>query len=460
MHRDAMFELRILTGAHAGARALLPDAPQVLGSGMDCDLILSDEGVLAQHATLERQEDGSTVLRWLDSDLPPLTIRPGEGAKVGPVQIAVDSSDAPWRDDVPLCAAPEDGASAELDALANSADDALAEDGTPAIVLEGAAPAKPPVAKTAWPRTVLKGAVAAMLVAAIAGGWWALARSSAQSTSAAAAAAAGIAAAAAANADPKAISKPVMELAARLGLTDRVVIQARAGQPLMVHAVLLTDDETEQLASALSRLSPRPGLTLLSEAELQLEVKTALETIANGQALKAKHMGAGRFRIEGRVKNETQGEELLARLAKAAPAARGFESALLTDAQSAEAMIEDLRRAGVPAITGQWSGEVLALEVTLAPSDVPRWEQLLLAVATRRQVPFRANLQLTENVSRAATLPFSVRSVVSSDMPYIVLADGRKLVTGASVGGWELIAIQSQRVVFKGADGRQLTLER
>ena len=106
MKRDRMLELRVLTGTHAGARVLLPDAPQVLGSADDCDLILCDDGIAPQHARLERLEDGSALLHVLDRDLPPIHIRPGQGAEVGQVRIAVEEVDAPWKEDVPIADQP------------------------------------------------------------------------------------------------------------------------------------------------------------------------------------------------------------------------------------------------------------------------------------------------------------------------------------------------------------------
>ena len=106
MKRDRMLELRVLTGTHAGARVLLPDAPQVLGSADDCDLILCDDGIAPQHARLERLEDGSALLHVLDRDLPPIHIRPGQGAEVGQVRISVEEADAPWNEDVPIADQP------------------------------------------------------------------------------------------------------------------------------------------------------------------------------------------------------------------------------------------------------------------------------------------------------------------------------------------------------------------
>ena len=53
MKSDRMLELRVLTGVHAGASALLAAHPQWVGSDEDCALILTDTGVEAV-ANLER----------------------------------------------------------------------------------------------------------------------------------------------------------------------------------------------------------------------------------------------------------------------------------------------------------------------------------------------------------------------------------------------------------------------
>jgi hypothetical protein len=45
-------------------------------------------------------------------------------------------------------------------------------------------------------------------------------------------------------------------------------------------------------------------------------------------------------------------------------------------------------------------------------------------------------------------------------VPFIVLADGRKVAAGASVEGWRLVAVDPRTVRFEGPLGKQLTLER
>lgn len=55
-----MFELRVLSGRHQGAALPVTGGEWTLGSAQEADLLLSDAGVLAHHATLIFAED-----RWL-----------------------------------------------------------------------------------------------------------------------------------------------------------------------------------------------------------------------------------------------------------------------------------------------------------------------------------------------------------------------------------------------------------
>lgn len=458
MNRDRMFELRVLTGTHAGARVLLPEGEQVLGSADACDLILSDEGVAAQHARLERQDDGSTVLRWQDGSLPPLVIRPGEGAVVGPVRIAVEAADTPWRTDVPIQQpAPE---APDVDgAEAMPADDEAAQSPAPQPV---AHPAQ--VSHRSIASNLMLAGLTLLAVASIALVWWTWQRHrQAPAAPAAMQAKAPVASNPTPGAAPAvAVRDPVTEAVARLGLGERVQVQARPGRTPLVHASLLSDDETDQLASALLRLSPRPGLRLLSPSDVQATIDAVLEAHAggSGRTLSARY-GDGRFSLRGRVADDAARDALMAELAKALPTVRNIDSAVQTDAQAAAAMIEDLRTQGVGGVSGDWQDGVLALKVDLSPAEVPRWERALLGAASRHPLPFRATLNLREGPPPAPVrLPFTVRSVMSSEMPFVVLSDGRKLVAGATVAGWQLMEIRVDAVVFEGADGRRITLER
>jgi hypothetical protein len=125
-------------------------------------------------------------------------------------------------------------------------------------------------------------------------------------------------------------------------------------------------------------------------------------------------------------------------------------------------MLEALRRQGLGRIHGEWTEGMLVLEVTLAPGDQVRWEQALLAVATRHDLPFRAQVRLQPGTQRptAAELPFTIRSVVNSPLPHVTLSDGRKLMAGGRLEGWQLQEIGASHLVLDGPQGQRITMER
>jgi hypothetical protein len=87
----------------------------------------------------------------------------------------------------------------------------------------------------------------------------------------------------------------------------------------------------------------------------------------------------------------------------------------------------------------------------------------LLAVASQYEVPFRARVSgqdIATDGANAPRLPFQVRSVVTTPLPYVVLSDGRKMATGGEIDGWRLLAIDARTVRFQGPQGHPLTLER
>lgn len=381
MNRDSMLELRVLTGTHAGARALLTDAPQLIGSDDDCGLILSDAGIQRHHARLEHQADGSILLHLLDGDIPPLVIRPGQGTRLGPVQLAVERTDAPWQDEVAILEpGPPDPTPAEsqADFAADPRRVGTRRPGT--RVLLGAAVAIGLLGAVLWP-----------MVQALLG------------TQEPAAHPRGSAAAPAAAAARTPTSLDAIErVIASLGLGAQVRIDQTDAQAPVVHAGFVSEDELLALAQALARLSPRPRLVTADETQL-----------------------------------------------------------------AGAALLKDLQRQGLGRITGQWVDGTLVVDAVLAPGMQPRWEKALITAAARHALPFRAQVStavassLSTGIESGApmTLPFTVRSVVTSPLPHITLADGRKLFVGGKLDGWQLTGITPRALTFEDLQGRRITQE-
>lgn len=493
MHRDAHCELRVLSGTHAGARALVMQDTQIVGSDPECDFVLSDEGVLARHARLERREDGSSVLSWLDGSLAPLVVRPGQGTRIGPVSIAIEPADAPWKDEVELVeaqAVPEAATAADAgDGAGEAGTESEAAGGTLATGvaagesgdegrLTGDPDAEPLAAQAARRQGRLQAGLRARVrnglatlaaVSAVTLTGWALWHGQSVPATGAGTVLAGGDTALGGRGPSADITQlnALRSVVSDLQLEDRVHIENPAGGAPRVVAAWLSDDEAEALAAALNRLAVRPRLRLESEPDIVAKVQDHVlrQPGAGSEGLKASYLGQGRFRIEGRVASEGARETLLAALAREFPLVRGFDSALVTQAEAGEAMLSELKAQGVGEIEGRWQEGALRLKVRLAAQAVPQWELVLQTVVARHGLPFRAEVEtLAAGVPgamvRGAGLPFAVRSIVSGDPSYVTLADGRRLVAEGRADGWRLVEIGSKQVIFEGAGGRRVSVER
>lgn len=424
-----MLELRVLTGTHAGARALLSAEPQWIGSGDECALILTDEGLLGQHACLEHAPDGTWVLRWPDAREPPVVLRPGVSAWVGPVRIAVETLGTPWRDDLPVAtpiapAAPE------------------AEPG-PAQTLRSSSTGT-------WRRVC-----AAVIVVAILGAGLVIAWPRVQ---------AALAPEAPAPQTARAPDEPLPGVIARLGLRERVTLDLSDPQRAIAKAVFLSEQESEALAQALSRRTPRPHLEWVDEAQAVRQVVQQVQRVGEplGAKLDVRYLGGGRFRVEGQVADESQRSQLATDLKDMLPQVVEFEFAMQARTELARAMVDELKRLGIAQLQGRWSEGVLVMDVRLPPGGLAQWERALLSAAASYEVPFRATVLGAAMAAGGPSTPppFRLRSVVSTPQPYVILSDGRKLALGGEIAGWRLVGIDRQAVRFEGPEGQAISMER
>lgn len=443
MNRDGLLELRVLTGIHAGARALLllSDAPLQLGSGDACEVILADEGVQADHASLELHEDGSIVLRWGQSDRQPVVLQAGEGFWAGPVQIAVERVDTPWREPVRMHEAQDAPPPPEPEPSAPSG--------------EAATPSqRSPLKRLA--RRVTTTLSAAGAIAAVAWGLFLMPPVRALGERAATPPA---------PADPArgAERDPLSTAIERLGLGTRVTIDhSDLGAPI-VRTRFLNEDEALALALSVSRLSPRPRVMAASDEELLAAVTSAvLDTDAGGRPpLSVRALGGSRFRVEGRVADDARRSQAMATLERAFPDAPGFDYGLTTDEEAAIAMLDELQRQSGARVTGRWIAGLLQLQAQVPAGGQARWERTLQAAAARHDVLFEVRVNTAPIPADARpSLPFSVRSAVGGATPYVVLADGRTLMPGGHHEGWSLVDIRPEAIRFENSQGQKVTLQR
>lgn len=449
-----VLQLRILSGMHAGACAPLDGDAYLLGALDDCDFVLTDAGVQPHHARLSRT-DGGWQLDWVAQEggepvLAPMRLESGKAVPMGPIVVAVDDALAPWPTLEQLVLVPH----------------------APALEPQLPPPAQPvgESGQRARRRRLLPAtALLAPLMSALM--WFAWPAGSGQMP-AAGDPGAGTADDPVAAAAPLAPGQPDMSQKQAIdaalksaGLGGQAKVE-HTGAGWLVHAPVMSETEGEALSAALSRIRPRPALRLTTESDLRDEVAPALARLAQEQraALSLHPAGQGRFRIEGTMDSAAARDTLLAALARSFPHVRGWDNAVSTPQDAGMRLLAELRQQGWQA-SGEWGDGAMQITVQLHQRDVPHWERTLMAATQANPVPLRARLDIVQAgaaasaapvapvapaaASAASTLPFTVRSVVGGDMPYVLLTNGEKLAHGAVSQGWRLSAVSVSQVVFE-----------
>jgi type III secretion protein D len=404
--------------------------------------MLGDEGLRSHHARLQAREDGTVGLTWLEAPGPELVLQPGEGVALGPVRIAIAFVDSPWEDNIVLRGS--EGSASEATAAQTTGTTPAGER------LHAAGPHQ------RRRLIALAGLAAGLGLCSVAWLAWPSAP--------------GIASSPASPAPPATVQNEqtpsaisVVQAAIEpLGLGTRVRIEPDAQRGVRVQSAYLSREEAQALRTALARLMPPIRPVVLSPDQVQGQLDEALLSLDLGPSagLQAVALGPGRFRIEGRVKDASQREQVLAVTAAASPWALELVPALSTDEERAQALLQALRDLRLAEVDGTWAEGRLNARVRIAPAALPQWERELALAVVRYPVPLRVQLSQVAPPTPSASLPFTLRSVMGGSMPFVTLADGRRLALDGQAEGWRLVAVRTDAVVFERRDGTRVTLER
>lgn len=435
-------ELRIYNGLHAGARTCLLPGTYVLGSNSHCDIILRDKGIADRHAELRVSGASGNFLQLLpectDDPGDSIDIIPGKGVSIGPLLIAIESASAPWTN-----------ATWRQIESAEAIDFSTQLSPLPAHSEQESSHAAPTLADSARYSTQhhtkrwRSGRLAALLLVGTFGlsSLW-------QKEGQAPVPASSITIAP----DTRRLAQ-ITEVLTSLGMTDRTQVTSLPNGTDLVTALLLSEDEKDSLAAALSRLHPRPGLNIPNETEL---IQSVIDTVTGkGETLRAEYLGSGNFRVHGYVGSEIARDILLNELASEFPAVRHFEDSLTTPAMMAEKLIMHLKTTGFSDVKGSWSDDLFVLDLVQAPENRLALARSLEQADRKfgRWLKFnirtgRKNALLPETND---SLPFKIGSVVGGSIPYVVLLTGQKILIGGKFENWILIGVDSEHVVFEGS---------
>lgn len=440
-NREGPAELRIYTGLHAGARTRLHPGTYLLGSDSTCDIILRDKGVANRHAELRIGGDSGNRLHplpeYADSFSDGIDIKSGNGVAIGPVVIAVEKADSPWAN-VPW----EQTESAAIDSSTRAPlGPSLSQRDSPISApspADDALHTEPQNSRRSQPvRLAALLLISALGLSSI---WQNEAPEPAPSL-----------APIAVSADSGRLAQ-ITAILTSLEMNDRAQVISLPNGSDLVTALLLSEDEKESLAAALSRLNPRPGLKTSSENEL---IQSVIDAVAGkGETLRAEYLGAGNFRLHGNVREKNARDILLSELASEFPAVRQFEDALTTPEMMAEQLVAQLRTEGFSDISGTWNEDSFVITCLQAPENRLTLARALEQADQRfgRWLKFsvRTGKQKTLTGKAKSTLPFQIGSVVGGSNPYVVLLNGQKILVGGQIENWYLTGVDSEHVVFEG----------
>ena len=452
MSQEFAYELRIYTGIHAGARAPLTTGCYVLGSSSACDFILCDQGIADRHAELQCDPEG-WVLRGLaeNGDIPTDGVRIPlrSGIAIGPVVVAIDETGSAWGE-IPSvvqlkATVPDESPVASSKRREPSLKEPLLQEpnvSTPSAATDAFAVKNKWLPFLALSLTVCVVSLVLLVSMFHAGGATdsnVVAKCPEQTAS-----------------DPASQEARALKVIEAMNLTQRTQLRRKDDGTLSIKAVLLTDEEYEQLGIALSEIKPQPLLEIMNEQDLLQEVRDILQ--AKEPDLNAEYLGNGRFRIQGKVSSNEVRNELQERLQGQLPMALSFENELMTPELFAERIREDLLKCEATDISSQWHENALEVSAKIPQSSLHRLKSALFDINERFGKWFSFTVRPTITDGGGATMPFAIAGVVGGPMPYIILPNRQKVLVGGSVNGWRLVQIDAHQIILDGP--RRLVVNR
>ena len=456
-------ELRVLSGCHEGARALVAGGER-LGEAPSDDLVLTDVGSgVGAWLVLE---DG----RWGLSSQPAAEAETaaqaafGEVLYLGAQALTVSAPSAPWPSGLvgrPAAAARPAGAVTMGQAREVPTETAPARAPAPSVPRANAPSGTGFPLSGAKAMAVIGLAVIVMLLAVL----WEL--FSDQTVNAKVRAAA-LPASAPVVATPSAI-RDVQIRIARVDPGWRLQVEAATDGRVKVSGWLSDVGQLDRLADALQEVRPPPELAVRTAADLLDDLAGAVN--AEGDSYRFALLGAGRVRVSGLVMTAEQRDLVLQRLRERVPSGVEVVDGLTLAAAQGPQVTQWLKTHGFPDNEAQWRDGQMHMRVSLLAQERQRLESLLSRSSSPLAgIPFVLQAREVQAVAMPsaaparlvhaskAPLPFKIRGVVGGANPYVVLGDGAKLQPGGRRQGWRLVAVESDRLVFDGP--RRLMIER
>lgn len=428
---DTALELRVLVGLHREARCAVHDGATI-GSDSACDIVLSDDSIAA-HAGWIRLTGQSWSLSSDESSTEDSAMTAwNQALPIGQAWITVAPEDAPWI--IP-----------DIVDAANEADISLSPDDNPpashdanaATILPSTLPALTTDAEKktllAWPTLLVLGAVTLVVLSAIALVAVSTGTFSSKST-----------------AKRVTAEQSLGQISAaldRLGLASTVHVALSKAGTVTVSGWVRDKAQYEALASAMSQIWPMPAIRISLESEAILTARSILQRFS--VKYDPLYQGNGRLEIVGIASSARERAAALDAVRAQLSGLTVLGNTIELAQQVSDAFAEKLNKLGLSGITLTWqSGH---LEVLPPALDEAQEAKLEAAVeAFNKQYWNIAQLGNAPAATVADSVPFAIRSVIGGPQPFVVLADGSKLLVGGTYKKYQLTAVEDTRIIFDG----------
>lgn len=416
-------ELRVLMGLHREARCAVNDGASI-GSDPECDIVLADEGIAPRSGHIRLKErgwlldtddtspDGTPIVPW------------NQAAPIGKAWITIAPVDAPW--------------------ITPNLDDTIVQsemppspthDSTGSASGDGATHRPFPERKSsrAWPVQLGLGAVVLAILTVVALIPLSTATIAPQKTSR--------------QTQAEQSLGQISAAVQRLGLASSLHVALSKTGTASVSGWVRDKAQYEAVASALSQIWPMPAMRISIESDAILTARSILQRFS--VKYDPLYQGNGRLEIVGVATNARERVSALDAVRAQLPGMTIFGNNIELTQELSDRLSKKLTSLGLSGVTLVWKPAHLEI---LPPALDDAGEKQLDTVVDEfnKQYWNIAHLGSAEPEAVADSVPFTIRSIIGGPQPFIVLADGSKILIGGMHKKYKLVAVEDKRIIFDG----------
>jgi type III secretion protein D len=418
------YELRVLQGIHEEARCAVEDGASI-GSDPACDIVLSDEGIAPLAGHLYFQSEGWSL--HSSENNTNISTPWNQAISLGAAWITVAAEGAPWIFVPSEQSTNGSSASADLENRLESV-----EEENP--LYETLHTPKNEIKQTrSWPTVILFLAISLVILSAIVLFIVSDNPSSPNNSTSS-------------SSSEQSLGK-ISAALERLGVSSSLHVTLSKTGNVTVSGWAKDRAQYEAIASAMAQIWPMPALRISLESEAIMAARATLQRFS--VKYDPLYQGNGRLEITGVASSARERATALDAVRAQLPGMTIFGNAIELSQEVGDQLSKKLSSLGIYGVTLTWYPGHLTVQ---PPSLDEAQSELLEKTITEFNERYwnLAQLGAEPSPTIADSVPFEIRSVIGGPQPFIVLADGSKLLVGGTYKRYQLIAVEDSRIIFDG----------